>query len=208
MQAKIAALFAVILLSGCVSVPESVQVDKNVELLSYEKASADPEGNLDKMARWGGVIAQIENLPDATMLEILHYPLRTYGRPIISDQSIGRFRVYVDGFLDPMVFQKGRAVTVAGKLIGVEEGTVGEHKYVFPTLQSTGYHLWKEIERVEVSTIHMWPYQSYWGFPYRPYHQRIIIRGGQRQTQGAALPVNNRPAKNINNRDIDSRKEP
>lgn len=173
---RLTAFVAVLILAGCTAVPESIQVaDENV-LVSYRQANENPAVNKGKPARWGGVIAKVENLPDATMLEVLHYPLRSYGRPVSGDESMGRFRVYVDGFLDPMVFESGRTVTFAGDLIGVEEGAVGKHRYVFPTMQSKGYQLWKEIERVEVSAIHMWPYYDPWGWRYGPYHQRVIIR--------------------------------
>lgn len=173
---RLTAFVAVLILTGCVSVPEPIQVADETILISYRQANENPAVNKGKPARWGGVIAKVENLPEATMLEVLHYPLRSYGRPVSGDESMGRFRVYVDGFLDPMVFQSGRSVTFSGELIGVEEGAVGEHRYVFPTMQSKGYHLWKEIERVEISGIHMWPYYDPWGWRYGPYHQRVIIR--------------------------------
>lgn len=191
---RLIAFIAVIILSGCATVPEPIQVANEKVLISYRQANENPTANAGKPARWGGVIAKVENLPDATMLEVLHYPLRGYGRPVSGDESMGRFRVYVDGFLDPMVFESGRAVTFSGDLIGVEEGAVGEHRYVFPTLQSKGYHLWKEIERVEISSIHMWPYYDPWGWRYGPYHQRVIIRrsGGYHHNSAGSNHSGNR----------------
>lgn len=182
----------VVILAGCTSVPESIQVADEKLLINYRQANENPTANKGKPALWGGVIANVENLPDATMLEILYYPLRSYGRPLSGDESMGRFRVYVDGFLDPMVFETGRSVTVSGELIGVEEGAVGKHRYVFPTLKSKGYHLWQEIERVEISTIHMWPYYDHWGWRYGPYHQRVIIRrsGHKHNSSGANNSTN------------------
>lgn len=196
MQLTIFVVLTVLLLSGCAAVPDSIKVDERAPLIDYQQAASNPQGNADKTVRWGGVIAQVENLPDATMLEVVHYDLRSYGRPIVSDQSVGRFRVYVDGFLDPMVFERGRIVTFAGSLIGVEEGAVGEHKYLFPTIKSNGYHLWKDIDQVEVSTIHLWPYQSHFGYgwPYGPVHQRLIIRSNRKnQSSGGANTPTRQP---------------
>jgi outer membrane lipoprotein len=186
MGTKFVVLALVALMSGCTSIPDSIQVDETTPLVNYQQASANPDANAGKMTRWGGVIARVKNLADSTMLELVHYDLRSYGRPIVSDQSVGRFRVYVDGFLDPMVFKQGRVVTFAGRLMGVEEGAVGEHNYLFPTLKSSGYHLWKDIDHVDVSTIHVWPYHSYWGWPYHPVRQRVLIRSGHHQSSGGA----------------------
>lgn len=171
-------LFLVLFLAGCSSLPPSLELSQEQELLSYEMASAQPDEADGKMVRWGGVIAEVTNMPDATMLEMVYYPIRSYGRPIISDESMGRYRVYVDGFLDPMVFQRGRSMTFLGQYIGTEAGMVGEHEYVFPTIKASGHHIWKEIDQVEVSTITIWPYGAFYGWPLRSpyYHQRVIIR--------------------------------
>ena len=170
-------LLVMLWLTGCSNIPEQIQLADDTNLLSYQDAASKSEQVSGQIARWGGVIAKIENKPEITVLEIVYYPLRGYGRPVSRDESIGRFRVNVNGFMDPMVYNVGRSVTFTGEFTGLEEGLVGEHKYVFPTLQSSGYHLWRDIQRVDISGIHMWPY-DYWhrGYP-RAYHRRIIIRG-------------------------------
>ncbi|GAB2700054.1 Slp family lipoprotein [Aliiglaciecola sp. 3_MG-2023] len=190
MLAKITIFISVVLMAGCTVIPDSIQVDEGTTLLEYQQVTSNPENNIGKIVRWGGVIAEITNLPDATMVEVVDFPLRSYGRPSVSNQSMGRFRVYIDGFIDPVVFEKGRAITFTGKVTGSEEGMVGEHKFVFPTIQSTGYHLWKELEQVNVRTISMWPYGNYWGWPYRPYHQRVFIRrSNDSPSGGASTPI-------------------
>ena len=191
---RILVLSAFLLLSGCAVVPDSLEVPDENQLINYQQAASDTQASQGKIARWGGVIAKIENLPDATMVELVYYPLRAYGRPLVSDESMGRFRVYVDGFLDPMVYEQGRSMTFTGEFSGVEEGVVGDHKYVFPTLKSTGYHLWKEIDYIEMNSVYIWPYDVFWGWPYRPYHQRVIIRGGgHRSVSGGSGPQVSQP---------------
>ena len=146
-----------LLLAGCASFPESVQLPPDSPTITYEQAAMDIEGNKGQLAQWGGVIASIENLSDKTKLEVVYHPLRNYGRPLLNKESVGRFRVYVDGFLDPMVYQRGRTVTFSGALTALEQGMVGEHKYFYPTLAAKGYHLWEDVERIEVSTMPLWP---------------------------------------------------
>jgi outer membrane lipoprotein len=175
MLGKISVLLAVLYMAGCTTVPDSLQVAEEVQLVDYPEVVSSPQQSIDKLARWGGVIAEIENQSDVTMLELVFYPLRSYGKPLVSDESIGRFRVYVDGFLDPMVFAKGRLATFTGQVLGVEDGLVGEQKYVFPTLHSQGYHLWKDVQKVDVSAVYVWPY--WYGWHSSPFYPRMYIRG-------------------------------
>lgn len=177
-------LIGILMLAGCASVPESVQLPEDTPLVPYQQAAAEPEIQKGKMARWGGVIANIENKQDKTQLDLVFYPLRGYGRPIVGKESIGRFRVYVKGFLDPMVYKKGKSVTFAGKIKGIEEGLVGEHVYQYPTLEASGYYLWEDIDRIEIETISVWPHFRY-GYPYGyrgiygwnhwPFHHRHVV---------------------------------
>ena len=121
------------------------------------------------------------------MVEVVHFPLRSYGRPSTKGQSIGRFRVYVNGFLDPVVYEQGKAVTFVGEARGVENGSVGELEYVFPVMDATGYYLWKDIQQVDVSMIYMGPHWGYgygYGFPYHTRH-RVYIRSENSSNVGS-----------------------
>lgn len=206
----------VLLLSGCVSVPESVQLPESTPLVSYQQVSIEPQSQKEKMARWGGVIANIENKADKTQLDIVYYPLRAYGRPVVGKESVGRFRVYVEGFLDPMVYQKGRSITFTGEFAGIEEGLVGEHVYKYPTLQAKGYHLWKDIDRIEIETISVWPMFRY-GYPYGyhgwrgwPHVQRHVItrrHNHHRNSGDSNNAVNHKSAGNNSGASTETRSE-
>jgi outer membrane lipoprotein len=174
-------------LAGCSTLPEQIQLPDETNLITYQEAASKSKEVLGQKARWGGVIARIENKPNNTLIEMVYYPLRSYGRPLPSDESIGRFRVYVNGFLDPMVYKEGRTMTFTGDFVRLEKGMVGEHEYVFPTLASSGYFLWKEIQQVDVNMIHVWPY-NYWRFGLynRPFHNRPIIRNTHRTKSSSA----------------------
>jgi outer membrane lipoprotein len=122
-------------------------------MVSYENAVMDnaPTGTA---ARWGGVIASVENTPEQSIMEIVHYPLKANGRPNLRQASIGRFKAVVDGFIDPMVFKKDRVVSVLGSLAEPMQGMVGEQAYTYPSLQVSGYHLWEDVQDVDITTIH------------------------------------------------------
>ncbi|KXI28666.1 Slp family lipoprotein [Paraglaciecola hydrolytica] len=184
MYKQISMMLLALLVSSCATVPDKIQLPEGTPLVSYEDAASQADSKIGQKARWGGVIAKIENKAEQTVLEVVFYALRSNGRPTSGDESIGRFRVYVGGFMDPMVYKVGRSMTFTGDFSGVEEGLVGEHKYVFPTLQASAYYLWKDIQQVDVTSVHVWPYDYWSGWYPRPYHRNIYIR-----SSGNSLPA-------------------
>ena len=177
MNIRICTLLAALFLAGCSSFPDKLQLDDTTQLVIYEDAASKAEQVKGKMIRWGGAIAKVENKPDSTVFEMVYYPLNGYGRPIAGEESMGRFRIHVNGFMDPMVYQVGRLMTFTAELNGLEEGLVGEHKYIFPTANVNAYYLWQNVQRIDVSRVHVWPYEHwYYNYP-RPYHRGVIIRG-------------------------------
>lgn len=177
MNIRICALSVALFLVGCSTFPDKLQLDDPTQLITYEDAASKAEQVKGKMLRWGGAIAKVENKTDFTVFEMVYYPLNGYGRPVSGEESMGRFRVRVDGFMDPMVYQVGRLMTFTADLHGVEKGLVGEHEYVFPTATAQAYYLWKNVQRVDVSRVHVWPHQYWHGYYPRPYHRSLIIRG-------------------------------
>ncbi|RUO59565.1 starvation-inducible protein [Pseudidiomarina insulisalsae] len=163
---------AALSLGACSMVPDELAVVENTNLVEYATALENPQQATGKMARWGGVIAQVRNNNDGTIVEVVNYPLNSYGRPVATDSSDGRFRAMIDGFIDPMVYEKGRFVTFTGVIGEPVEDKIDEFPYLFPTLNVTGKYLWKEVDenRAEVDYSSLW-YRHYWySPPYRVYY--------------------------------------
>lgn len=137
----LAGLLLAVLLVGCASIPEGIEPLPE-EPLTRAEVLADPEATKGQAVVWGGVIAAVENTRDGTRLEIVARPLNREARPREVDQSEGRFRAYIDDFLDPQVYEEGREVTVRGRLAGIEEGTIGEFDYRFVRVDAQTAHLW------------------------------------------------------------------
>jgi outer membrane lipoprotein len=177
MNIRICTVLVALFLFGCSTFPDKLQLDDTTPLITYEDAASNAEQVKGKMLRWGGAIAKVENKPDSTVFEMVYYPLSGYGRPVSGEESIGRYRIVVNGFMDPMVYQVGRLMTFTAQLNGLEKGLVGEHEYVFPTATVEAYYLWKNVQRIDVRGVHVWPYQSWYGhYPLR-YNRSLIIRG-------------------------------
>lgn len=184
MNIRIYTLLVALFLVGCSTFPDTLVLDDSTQLVTYEQASSNAEQVKGQMLRWGGAIAKVENKPDSTVFEMVYYPLNGYGRPISGEESMGRFRISVNGFMDPMVYQVGRLMTFTGQFNGLENGLVGEHKYVFPSARLKSFYLWKNVQRIDISGVHMWPHEYWYGYGYypRPYYRGMIIRGSSGRT--------------------------
>jgi outer membrane lipoprotein len=127
--------------SACVGRPAAV---KNVPVskLSYTQASSDPNSYKGTPVRWGGVIIDVENEENETLVQVLSYPLDYTGRPQSTKQSEGRFVVKSAEFLDPAVYKKDREITVAGELEGDIERQIGKKTVRLPLLSSTAIYMW------------------------------------------------------------------
>jgi len=183
-QVAVATFFLV--LTACSTLPGKLQTAEGESLALFVQTDSQYQINLGKQARWGGVIADVTNLKDQTMLEIVYFPLANSGRPKVKNETEGRFRAFYDGFLDPMVYKKGKSVTVLGRLQEKVTGTIGEHEYQYPVLAVTYAHLWKEIQQVDVRIQHqpLWYSPYYWHHPY-PYVRTPVVIRSSGQTTGS-----------------------
>ncbi|MEP2653145.1 MAG: Slp family lipoprotein [Paraglaciecola sp.] len=190
MNIRVSVLLLAMFVTGCASFPEALQMEDDSQLVSYQDAASKAEQVKGRTIRWGGAIAKIENKSESTVLEMVHYPLTAYGKPISRDESIGRYRITINGFMDPMVYQVGRLMTFTAELNGLEEGLVGEHNYVFPSATALQHHLWKNIQRVNISSVSIWPHGFGFGYGYhsRGFHNRVILRGSTNTNKKGVRP--------------------
>jgi outer membrane lipoprotein len=186
-------LFLSLVVSGCVHVPESLRVDEGTPLTNFSDVRDNNDAHIGDQARWGGVIAKIENKADNTLLEVVHFQLSPSTRPQQKDQTQGRFRIYYQGFLDPVIFKEGRSITAVGHIAGKEAGKIGEHEYEYPVLKSKSVHLWKEIKQVDVKVTHqpMWYTPSLWYLP-RSHHRSPIYYPILKNAKSASSTTKNK----------------
>lgn len=175
---KIVAVFTLLFLSACSTIPEQVRIADDVSLISYDDAKAGVGVNNQMNARWGGVIAAIENKKEFTVIEVVNIDLTSNAKPKNIDESSGRYRLYYKGLLDPVIFKPGKKLTVIGKVAEPETGKIGEQAYLFPVLMASGIHLWKDVERVDVRVEHSSAFTRPYFYPYyryQPYYRNNTI---------------------------------
>ena len=124
---------------------------------------------LGKSARWGGIITNVENKPEQTLIEVVYFPLNHYGKPNASEETPGRFKAVINKFVDPIMFEEGRTVTFVGKVGKPLAGMVGEQPYMFPSLTVDNYYKWRRQRLYDTSTVFFDFYSGWYSPFYHPY---------------------------------------
>lgn len=194
MTTRIIALSLLTLLTtACAHIPEKLSVADNASLTNFEQAKSQANRLKGSMARWGGVIAKVNNKADKTVIEVVHFDLKSSTRPKVKDETKGRFKVVYNGLLDPVIYKEGRSITAVGRIGDVTNGKIGEHKYQYPTLMADYVHLWKEVKKVDVRAEY-YPQSYIPSLRYHPsfYLNRPIYRRVNSPAKTKATKTNNK----------------
>lgn len=111
--------------------------------LTFSKVVENPKGYLGAIVIWGGVISKSSQGPEGTRILLIQTPLDSHGRPQTRETQ-GEFIGATSQSLDPRVYRRGRKITLAGEISGVEEKQVGPMEYPRPVLRIIEIHPWKE----------------------------------------------------------------
>ncbi|MGD2170550.1 MAG: Slp family lipoprotein [Gammaproteobacteria bacterium] len=176
---KILSLGAMLFAAGCVSGPPEPIAMELHENPSLTRVRLDIDSYIGRDVRWGGVISKIENRADKTWVEIVQLELRGDGSPISGGSSDGRFIASFDRFLDPVVYEVGRRLTVVGAIDSAVQRPIGDYDYLFPVVAVQGSYLWKAVEYAPapVYPAPWWYYDPWYPYPYPwPYHRHPYYR--------------------------------
>jgi outer membrane lipoprotein len=148
--------------------------------------SPQAQAAVGEKARWGGRIVSVENKQDASEIEVIFFPAGLNGKPRTGEESEGRFKAIVPGFVDPLVFEKDRLITIVGNVSEPATGIIGEQAYTYPTLNAVGYYMWKQSSDLEVRNVGYQPFffgspfyrmgWSSWYDPWGPSFHRSRVR--------------------------------
>lgn len=154
-----------VLAVGCTG--QTPRPDVTPVRLALTHVSADPGTYAGREVQWGGSIERLENHAQETWLEIVERPLNDDGRPRESDQSGGRFIAKVPGFLDPVIYTRGRSVTITGTVEGDTTRKIGDFDYRYVTVNVVNTRLWQPRAPVPVRY-----YDPFWYDPWFLYWPR------------------------------------
>lgn len=136
-----------LLLGACVSLPQAMK-DAHVVDVSYAQVSQNINSHIDVPVRWGGLIIDVENEENFSLVQVLFYPLNYSGRPQLDKPSGGRFVIKSTEFFDPIVYTNNKEITVVGTLNGDIERTVGKRLIQIPLILSKAIHLWPKYHEL------------------------------------------------------------
>jgi outer membrane lipoprotein len=168
-----------LLLSACSNLPPAIE-DPPLYDISYSQATQNIAQFKDAPVRWGGVVIDVENEQNFSLVQVLYYPLNSFGRPRLGEANEGRFLIKSTEFLDPAVYTKDTEITVAGTLKGDIERKVGNKTLRLPLISSKVIHLWPAYVPGNYYNYggyggfgYGYPWYGYYGYyPYYPYYYR------------------------------------
>ncbi|EPT7054889.1 Slp family lipoprotein [Cronobacter sakazakii] len=163
---------SVLLVSGCVSVPDAIKGTSPTPQQDLVRVMNAPELYIGQEARFGGRVVNVDNEKGQTRLEIATLPLDSAARPLLGQPSRGRIFADVGGFLDPVDF-RNQLVTVVGPITGTAEGKIGASPYKFMVMQVNGFKRWRVTQQVVMPPQPidpwMWGPRPGWGYGYGPW---------------------------------------
>jgi len=176
-------LVIALILSGCSSLPVAISEPpaQDIQLREVVANFSEFQG---WPIRWGGTIIDVQNEKLFTRLQILQFPLDSYGRPKVYEASQGRFIIQHSAFLDPVLYDKGSVITAAGTVESELHQMVGNKPLKLPVISSQEIYLWSDEQSYRQNYYYTgyhyggfgyggyYPYGGY-GYGYRghyPYH--------------------------------------
>jgi outer membrane lipoprotein len=101
----------------------------------------DPDAHKGSIVILGGIIISSRSTEEGTYIEVLQNPLDSRDRPKDTDVSDGRFIIFSESYLDPAIYSKGRAVTVAGEVLGKMIRPLDDIEYPYTLIRSKEIHI-------------------------------------------------------------------
>jgi outer membrane lipoprotein len=162
-----------LLLSACSSLPPAIENAPEIDI-SYKQAQQNIANYKNAKVRWGGVIVDVENEQNSSLVQVLLYPLNGYGRPKLDKPSEGRFLIKSHEFLDPAVYEKDTELTVAGTLLEEVERKIGNKTLRLPVIASQIIHRWPKFELRNDYNVPGYGFGGF-GYGYYPYYGGAVI---------------------------------
>lgn len=166
-------------LSGCSNIPEKIRsAPVNDIQLNQVQSQEEPPSNQE--VRWGGEVVSIENNNNASIIQMVQYPLNHYGKPITNKPSEGRFLAQTTEFIDPVVYKQGTLLTFIGILTGKAVRKIDQKELNMPILDVSNIYHWQNYQTIQQDPFYdpffyngFYPYRgyynTYWHSPYSRY---------------------------------------
>ncbi len=173
-------VLAALLLNACAPVLSRELMRQGSREVQFNELRQTPDAYQGRLFILGGVITDIRLSDQGSQIEALYVPVDSYGYLKEEEPGQGRFlAIYPKskGMLDPVVFKKGREITLAGEFAAIKKGKIDEMEYEYPVFEIRQIYLWQEERYYVYPPYYYYPYYynapflyDPWGRPYpNPY---------------------------------------
>ncbi len=135
-------LSLLVLLAGCTPGLSGEARSRVTYSGAFSYIQQDPSAHVGETVLLGGKILDIRTSEERTEIMVLQMPLDHWNSPIDEDRSEGRFLVFMERFLDPVIYNKGKLMSLVGVVRGSEIRAIGHYEYTFPTIDALEIRLW------------------------------------------------------------------
>jgi outer membrane lipoprotein len=159
---------AALVLAACTPVLNRELMREGARNVPLSQIREQPDANVGKLFIFGGVIVDTRVTDNGSLIEVLSVPVTALGYLRDLDQYGGRFLALyprTSGMLDPIIYKKGREITLAGTFMENRRGKIDEMEYTYPVFEIKQIYLWDEQRDYYL----MPAYPYYYNYPY-PYY--------------------------------------
>jgi len=158
-----------LLAASCAPVLDRQLMREGRRNVPFDELRANPDAHKGMLYILGGLIVEARFTAQGSQLEVLSVPIDSSGYLEESERSGGRFlAVYPKdkALLDPLIYKKGREITLAGEFREIRKGKIDELEYDYPVFEIRQLHLFEE--RTYYNNLYPYPYyySPYYPYPY------------------------------------------
>jgi len=174
-------LIGSLLLSACSPVLNRELMREGARNVPLSQIRENPDANQGKLFIFGGVIIETRVTDKGSLIEVLAVPVNAQGYLRDLEQYGGRFLALyprTSGMLDPIIYKKGREITLAGSFMENRQGKIDEMEYTYPVFEIKQIYLWDEQRDYYLMPAYPYyynypyPYGGWYGYGYDPFWWR------------------------------------
>ena len=159
-------MMGALMLNACSPVLNRELMREGARNVPLSRLREHPDANLGKLFILGGVIVDARVTDKGSQIEALAVPVSSLGYLRELEQYEGRFLALyprTSGMLDPIIYKKGREITLAGSFMENRQGKIDEMEYTYPVFEIKQIYLWEEQRDYYMMPAY---YPYYYNYPY------------------------------------------
>jgi outer membrane lipoprotein len=179
MKRRLIILIGSLMLISCTPVLDRDLLREGARNVPLSQIRENPDANQGKLFILGGVIIETRVTDKGSLLEVLAVPVNAQGYLRDLERYGGRFLALyprTSGMLDPIIYKKGREITLAGSFMENRQGKIDEMEYTYPVFEIKQIYLWDEQRDYYLMPAYPYyynypyPYGGWYGYGYDPFY--------------------------------------